>query len=483
MNRFHRSTAQARSRKTVSGPLVAFLLIAGLGIMFAGCASKVAVKTETSAGDEFAFTEEDVARFHRLAQGLSETGATVPVQRTGSSALAVAPGSAPATPATLDLSMAHTYGAVRRGEKEMGDNLYKVTNDILRVRAEPSTNAALLITLRDGDALAVVEFINGEWAKVKLADGKTTGFVASRYIAKVVNDERLTEEEKAFAGLYYVNFTFVNVRAAADQQSEKLGEIPGRQFVHPLSRDGEWARVLFNGQEGYVSTKYLSPFRPNFLVRQGNFTLPILLYSLDQKGALGAVIAHAKKLKETGANTMAMRDFRDLVLAQEKRDVRLPPKSVVLAIAGATPENVKATSDALTGNKIRATLFVQTQHVGLSGITEKMLQTLSANGLDVQSGGHMGDDLRGLTTAQIKLELEQSRGMLERATGQPVFAVLFPQGGVNDRVVELAAGAGYLFGISNMPEAAFTRDQFLRLPAYEVKGSMTPDDAVKLVVK
>ena len=65
--------------------------------------------------------------------------------------------------------------------------------------------------------------------------------ILPRYIAKIVSQEKLADEQKAFAGLYYVNFSFVNVRAEANQGSTKLGEIPGRAFVHPLSINGDWA--------------------------------------------------------------------------------------------------------------------------------------------------------------------------------------------------------------------------------------------------
>lgn len=487
----HRSP---RRRGASAGPLVAFLLIATFGLMFAGCSSQrlsVQGPGDMPEEEEIVFTEEDIARFHRLARGDDGSSAAA---GTGASAngaprvdvgAASAPGSGTSSsaappPVALDLSQLTAYEALRRVPKPGGENLYKVTNEILKVRANPSTGAALLATLRDGDPLTVVEFTNGEWAKVQLPDGKE-GFVASRYIAKVVSEERLAEEQKAFAGLYYVNFSFLNVRQAASQGSTKLGEIPGRAFVHPLAIEGEWARVPLQGKEGFVSMKYLSPFTPRFIVRQASFALPILFYDASAQGAVENLVAHAKSVKEVGGAVLAFRDFRDLLLQQEKRDVRLPAKSVLVGVTGVTPENVAAVSDLLAKNRVRATLFVETRHVGLAGITEKALQTLVANGLDIQSAAHAGDDLRSLTNAQVKLELEQSRSLLEQMTKQPVFAVVYPQGGVNDRVLDLAGQAGYLFGVGSSPESTLRRDQFLRLPSYAVSTGMTAEDVLKLL--
>ena len=191
--------------------------------------------------------------------------------------------------------------------------------------------------------------------------------------------------------------------------------------------------------------------------------------------------AHVAALRTEGIKMMTMRDFYDLLLVQEKRDVRLEPKTVILAITGVTPENVKSVSDMLSQGTIRATMFLETRHIGLSGITEKTLLTLVANGLDLESAGHTGDDLRSLTNAQVDLELKQSRKILEDATKKTVFAIAYPQGGVNDRVMEKGAEAGYLLGLGSSPERTFTRSQFLRLPSYIISPGMQSEDILKIV--
>ena len=428
--------------------------------------------------EEFTFTEDDVARFRDLAdeEGEQETGTgeVLDIREVeGTSSIS-------GEPPVLDLSMADTYESIRSGPGATGGNLYRVTNEFLNVRDAANVTAGNVARLDQGDLVTVVELMNAAWAKIEYAPGKQ-GYVALRYLSKVTSEEKLANEKKAFDGLYFVNFGFVNVRKEPNAQSEKLGEILGQAFVKPISKDEVWARVPYQGKEGYVAVQYLSPFLPNFLVRQELFTLPILHYNMGQTGMTDALVSHVEALRADGIKIMTVRDFYDLLLTQEQRDVRLDPKTVVLALSGITPENVKEVSDLLSQNNIRATVFLQSQHIGLSGITEKTLMTLIANGLDIQSAAHTGDDLRSLTNAQIELELKQSRKLIEDITKKPVFAIAYPQGGVNDRVMEKATEAGYLIGLGSSPERTFTRSQLLRLPSFIISGSMQSEDVLKIV--
>lgn len=462
-----------RSRRGIATrPFVAFLLIASFGILFAGCGAPPPEE------DVFTFTEEDVARFRELAGSPDGgSGATVAdeprIERVGSGAV----GSLP----KLDLSMAKTYEAVRAGPSGTGEDLYRVTNAYLNVRSEPKVTATEVARLLQGDQLTVIDFVDAAWAKTKLPDGKE-GFVSTRYIAKLVSEEQLAAERKKYEGLFFVDFGFLNVRKAPDAGSEKIGELPGQALVRPISMDKVWARVPFHDGEGYVAVQYLSPFAPQFLVRQETYKLPILHYKLaSSDDALPALRAHVAALKQAGITLWTFRDLRQLVLTQEERDARVPPKTAILAISDVTASNIQEVSQALQAAGASATLFVRTADIGIGGITEKTVLSLAANGFDVQSGGHTGDDLRSLTNAQMQLELQQSRALLEEMTGKPVSTIGYPIGGVNERVMQLSGEAGYLFGVGSAPDATFGRAQFLRLPSFIVSGSMTAEDVVGIV--
>ncbi len=460
-----------------------FLLIACFGILFAGC-SGVRGPNSQQALEDTTFTPDDVAAFQQTSSADSLMG-TDPSTGTGSEDIALAPletvtesGAAVQFP-PVDPALLATYEAIR-SVPEGSSVSFRVVNDTLNVRASASTTAPSVAVLRNGNAISLMEFVNAGWAKVRLPDGKE-GFVSAKYIAKETTSERVAEEEKAYENLFYVNYAFVNVRKNADSKSEKIGEIPGQAFVRPIGMDADWARVSVDGKEGFVSRQFLSAFRPTFIVRQNTFRLPVLHYDVSQPDMVETLKKHVVALKQDGARLVTLRDFFDILLLQEQKQQNLQPKSVVVAISGATPETVRQVSQQLKSLGARATFFLQTRHVGITGISEKELLTLQANGFDIQSGGHTGDDLRTLTSAGLRLELSESRTLLEEMTNRTVFAVAYPLGGVNDRVLGRAKDSGYLFGLAGVPDTQFSRDQLLRMPSVSVTSSMTTDDVLQLV--
>lgn len=441
-------------------------------IALSGCSR---VQGPDDVEEEFTFTAEDVARFRELAQ--QARGGEVGTGTLGVPYLE--PLDAPSDEEdTVHFSLNEAYESMR-ADADTEALVYRVTNEFLNVRTESRVTAPIVKRLVQGDVVTVLDFVDAAWAHVKLADGKE-GYVAERYIARLTTDARLPEEKKVFEGMYFVDFGFVNVRRSPDQQSEKLGELAGQAIVRPISMDAVWARIPFEGREGYVARQYLSPFLPNFLVRQDAYTLPILQYSLAEPGVVDLLLTHIAKLKGEGVTFLTFRDFYDVLLRQEKRDVRLPPRALLLTLSGVTGENVREVSDALSSVGVHATLFLPTKNVGLAGITEKTILTLLANGFDVQSGGHTGEDLRSLTDSQLDSELLQSRRLLSDLTKRAIFALLYPSGGVNERVMQHAAKAGYLLGVGTVPERSFTRSQFLRLPSYRVGKGMMPEDVTRI---
>lgn len=474
--RTHRTSRRRRTAAPANGnSMVAFLLVACFGILFAGCSEQTAAP-ETA--DEFTFTEEDVARFREIVMGEEEVG-------TGSVAtprlVGGAPSSVDAETIVLDVSQKATYGAIRATSSNSTENSYRVTNAFVNMRSAPNVTASQVEQLEQGTAMTVLEFPDAAWAKVQLPNDRE-GFVSSRYIAKVTSEEKLAEEKKAFEGQYFVNFGFLNVRAKPDADSEKLGELPGQSIVRPLSKDDVWARVQFNGKEGYIAVQYLQPFLPNFLVRQENYTVPVLHYDMQRDGMEDVLVQHIAALQDANANLLTFQGFADVLLQQQERDARVNPRSVIVAISGITNENIKDISDVLRASNARATLFMQTNQIGIGGITEQTLLTMVANGYDIQSATHTGDDLRSLTNSQIALELKQSRKLLEEKTGRTVHTILYPLGGVNSRVQDIAQEAGYLFGVSNDAKRTYNRDEFLQVPSFTILDTMTKEDIVTIVL-
>jgi len=468
-----RTRRNRRSAISSTRPLVAFLLIASFGILFAGCGG--ATENPTTE-EEFSFTADDIAKIRELTQeamevsesDLTQTGLVLSLEGTSEE------------PPVLDLSLVKTYNAIRSGPSSEGDDLFRVTNEFLNVRERSNVTAPSIDRLISGDVVKVIDFVDAAWAHIELANG-TKGYVAQRYISKLTSESKLTQEREKYKDSYFVDFGFLNVRKSADTTAEKIGELPGQAFVTILSQDDVWARIPFEGGEGYVAVQYLSPFSPNFLVRQEEFALPILHYRIDNEGVLFVLASHLDALKQGGLKVITLNAFRNLLLQQEERDVRLDPNQVVVAVSGIKADTFKELSDVLRLSNSKVTLFIQTNQLGLAGITEKNILTLLANGHDIQSAGHTGDDLRSLTNAQLELELAQSRRLIEQQTKKLVFAILYPVGGVNDRVAQKAQELGYLLGVGAAQERVFTRSQFLKLPSFSVTASASGDEVVGLI--
>jgi uncharacterized protein YgiM (DUF1202 family) len=66
-------------------------------------------------------------------------------------------------------------------------------------------------------------------------------------------------------GIWYVNASSVNVRAAPSTEAEVLGKLSnGEAALMVAAIDGEWAQIVIQGDglEGYVALRYLSPEAP-----------------------------------------------------------------------------------------------------------------------------------------------------------------------------------------------------------------------------
>jgi uncharacterized protein YgiM (DUF1202 family) len=458
-----------RSPQQSLRPFSVFLLVASFGILFAGCGGKDE-PAEIPQADEFTFTAEDLARMKELVGNGS--GAFVP-------RLELQPETeGESGPPVLDIGTISKFNAIRTGA-ETGEDRYRITNAFLNVRANPRVNAGHLGRLERGESVEVVEFVNAGWAKVMYENQE--GYVASRYISKIVSEQQLAYEKKKYEGLYFVDFAFLNVRKEAASESEKLGELSSQSFVRPLSMDDTWARIPYGEGDGYIAVQYLTSFFPRFLVRQSEFRLPVVHYRLVNEGVLDVMPQHISALKTEGYTLWTMRDFYQLLLQQEDKDVRLNPNILIVAVSDISPENITEVSDVLRASNAEATLFLESRHLGGGGIDERRIMTLLANGHDIQSAGHTGDDLRSLTNAQVELELSQSKKLIEDITKKNVFSVAFPLGGVNDRVARKAADVGYLLGLSLSPDSTFERTQFLRMPSFVMKASTTVEDLLSLL--
>lgn len=127
---------------------------------------------------------------------------------------------------------------------------YATATTTVNVRSSDSEKADKLGKLSRGSRVQVQEVgVNG-WVKV-LYEGKD-GYVKDQYLQLDESAEGLE-----VIGTVTANVN-VNVRAAADQNSARLGGLPGGESLELLGEENDWCKVKFNGQIGYVKSEYVT---------------------------------------------------------------------------------------------------------------------------------------------------------------------------------------------------------------------------------
>ena len=435
-------------------------------------------------GDSFTFTAEDAEQVSQILDRIeNEQGAGTGEEGGEGSAVGQdSSGQIAIEESVINVADAHRFDPIRSELSGLEENTYRVTNAFLNVRESPVVQAKLVEELSKGDLLKVVSFPSSRWAEVLLPDGRH-GFVSTSYIAQVVSEDQLDSIKKKYEGQYEVNFAFLNVRAEPQPGALKLGELSANALIKPLSIDGEWARISFEGKDGYISAQYLKPYLPKLIVRQEQFTIPVLRYRGDESGTAEALVQHLAFLASKGKEVITLRTFYELLLEQQERDTMIPDDMIILLISDVTKETMKDIGDALRASNINATFFIHSNAVSADGISPQTIKLLAANGNDIASAGMTGNDLRAMTNQQILTELAKSAQVLEELAGQEALSVAYPRGGVNDRIVEQAVQAGYLFGVTLTPSVGegFTRSQFLQLPSNIITSATTEQTLASLV--
>lgn len=127
---------------------------------------------------------------------------------------------------------------------------YATANTTVNVRKSDSEKAEKMGKVSRGARVQVQEVrING-WTKI-LYEGKD-GYIKSQYL-------QLDESAEGLEVIGTVTATVnVNVRAAADQNSARLGGLPGGSSLELLAEENGWCKVKFNTQIGYVKSEYVT---------------------------------------------------------------------------------------------------------------------------------------------------------------------------------------------------------------------------------
>ena len=126
---------------------------------------------------------------------------------------------------------------------------YATSTTTVNVRSSDSEQADKLGKVEGGTKLQVVEIRENGWTKV-IYEG-AEGYIKSEYL-------QLAESAEGAEVIGTVTATSnINVRAAASQEAERLGVLAGGDSVELIANEGEWSKIKYNGQIGYVKSEYV----------------------------------------------------------------------------------------------------------------------------------------------------------------------------------------------------------------------------------
>lgn len=126
---------------------------------------------------------------------------------------------------------------------------YATATTTVNVRSSDSENADKLGKVSGGTKLEVVEQKVNGWTEV-IYEG-SHGFIKSEYL-------QIAESASNVESIGTVTATTnINVRAAASETADRIGILSGGDSAELVGTEGDWSKIKYNGQIGYVKSEYV----------------------------------------------------------------------------------------------------------------------------------------------------------------------------------------------------------------------------------
>ena len=149
------------------------------------------------------------------------------------------------------------------GAAAAGIGTASVYDDGLRLRAEASRSADVLATANKNDQVTVLEETGDNWYRVSF-NGQE-GYMSGAYLIINWNDSSRVSSASSLADgaqdaeVYgRVTASALNVRAAADAGSGKVGSLACGSVVQILDTQSGWHQISFDGSSAWVSADYVT---------------------------------------------------------------------------------------------------------------------------------------------------------------------------------------------------------------------------------
>ena len=126
---------------------------------------------------------------------------------------------------------------------------YVTTTTTVNVRSSDSEQADKQGKVSSGTKLQLLEQRPNGWTKVDY-EGKE-GYIKSEFLQTVENAAGAETIGTVTAT------TNINVRASASETADRLGVLSGGDSADLIGTEGDWSKIKYNGQIGYVKSEYV----------------------------------------------------------------------------------------------------------------------------------------------------------------------------------------------------------------------------------
>lgn len=141
-----------------------------------------------------------------------------------------------------------TENSEQQQTEEQGPQ-YVTTTTTVNVRSSDSEQADKLGKVSGGTKLQVLEQRPNGWTKVDY-EGKE-GYIKTEFL-------QLAESAAGAEAIGTVTATTnINVRASASETADRLGVLSGGDSAELVGTEGDWSKIKYNGQIGYVKSEYV----------------------------------------------------------------------------------------------------------------------------------------------------------------------------------------------------------------------------------
>lgn len=144
-------------------------------------------------------------------------------------------------------------------EAEEPELVIATVDNYLNIRSEANLEGEVIGKLYNHSVGELTEEVEDGWYRIE--SGSVDGYVKAEYVLRGEEGKELADE--VGQRLAEVNTTTLRVRMEPTTESEIVGLVPDGG-IYEVSEEVEgWAKILFEGGEGYVSTDYAEVYTEN----------------------------------------------------------------------------------------------------------------------------------------------------------------------------------------------------------------------------